>query len=110
MNEEKVRTNQQSKALHLFFDQLADVLNDQGMYIGQTIRVDAEWSGERIKELIWREVMIATTGKKTTTKLTTKEINKILDSISLAFANKGIEVPMFPSIEAMAMGERINDK
>jgi len=109
MRESKPRTNTQNSALHLFFSQLADVLNEQGMYISKTIKVDAEWSGERIKELIWREVQIQATGKKSTTQLTTKEINKILESIHLAFANKGIEIPMFPSIEAMAMGERMND-
>ena len=97
---EKLRTNRQSRALHLMFQQLADELNDRGMYIGQVIRFDARWNGDRVKELIWREVQKKATGKVSTTELTTKEIDEIFEVIHQALSNKGIEI-MFPSIETM---------
>ena len=76
---------------------------------GQVIRFDAPWDGTRVKELIWREVQKKMTGKKSTTQLTTKEINNILDTIYQAFANKGIEIDPFPSIETMMEKERLNN-
>lgn len=108
MKEEKQRTLAQNRALHLFFTQLADALNDKGQYISQVIKVDAQWDGDRIKELIWREVQKKITGKTSTTKLTSKEINDIFEALQVAFANKGIDI-QWPSIETMMMEQRIND-
>lgn len=96
----KPRTNQQNNALHLMFEQLANELNDRGMYIGQVIRFDAPWNATRVKELIWREVQKKMTGKQSTTELTTKEIDQIFEVIHQALASKGIEVD-FPSIESI---------
>lgn len=101
------RTLKQNDALHLMFEQLATELNEQGMYIGQVIKFDAPWDKERVKELIWREVQKKMTGKKSTTTLTTKEIDQIFEVIHLALANKKIEI-MFPSIETIMMKEKLN--
>ena len=107
MPEVKTRTTKQNKALHLFFSQLADELNDRGQYISKVIRIDAPWDGARVKELIWREVQKKMTGKESTTQLTTKEINEIFEAIHLALANKGIEI-QWPAIETLIMNERIS--
>jgi len=104
---DKIRTLKQNRALHKFFSELADELNDRGMYIGKVIKIDAQWNGDRVKELIWREVQKKMTGKASTTKLTTKEIDEIFEVLQLAFANKGIDL-QFPSIETLMMNERIN--
>lgn len=82
------------------FEQLANELNDRGMYIGQVIRFDAPWNATRVKELIWREVQKKMTGKQSTTELTTKEIDQIFEVIHQALASKGIYVD-FPSIESI---------
>lgn len=109
MKTNKQRTLKQNRALHLFFTQLADELNDRGQYIGQVIRIDAQWNGDRVKELIWREVQKKLTGKESTTKLTTKEIDEIFGVLHHAFANKGIQLE-FPSMEQMSMNSLIKNE
>ncbi len=104
------RTLTQNNSLHLLFEQLADVLNESGLYVGQIIKFDAPWNKDRVKELIWREVQKKMTGKDSTTTLTTKEIDEIFEVIHQAFTNKGIDIPMFPSIETVMMNERLNGK
>jgi len=58
---DKQRTNRQNKALHLYFQMLADELNNAGLDVRRTLREDVEipWSPYLIKELIWRKVMVA---------------------------------------------------
>lgn len=107
--QEKQRTLKQNNALHLMFDQLAEELNDMGAYIPKVIKMEAQWDGDRVKELIWREVQKSATGKVSTTMLTTKEIDEIFGIIHLAFANKGIEIPPFPSVETLMMEMRTNE-
>jgi len=93
-----IRTDQQNKALHLMFEMIADELNDRGMYISNVIKADAPWNKERVKELIWRSTQELLTGKKSTTELTTKEIDDIFEVINKALGDKGLEI-IFPSIE-----------
>lgn len=88
------------------FEMLADELNDCGMYVGQVIKFDAPWNKERVKELIWRETQKFMTGKTSTTELDSKEIDEIFGVIHQAFANKGIEIPPFPSVETLMMEMR----
>lgn len=104
-----VRSERTSRALHLMFDQLASELNDRGMYISQVIRFDAPWDGRRVKELIWREVQKKMTGKKSTTELTSREIDEIFEVIHKALSEKGIEI-VFPSIESLSMDMRLQEE
>lgn len=103
---EKKRTEKQSRALHQMFEILAQELNDSGLYVGQVIRFDAPWNKERVKELIWRETQKFMTGKKSTTELTTKEIDQIFEVIHKGLADKGVEI-FFPSIQSQLDQERI---
>lgn len=101
---QKLRTTRQNSALHLMFQQLADELNDRGMYISQVIKFDAKWNGARVKELIWRAVQKKITGKQSTTELTTQEIDEIFEVIHRALAEKGVEI-QFPSIETLSLDQ-----
>jgi len=105
---DKLRTLKQNRALHKFFSELADELNDRGQYIGKVIKIDAEWNGDRVKELIWREVQKKMTGKTSTTQLTTKEIDEIFGVLHQAFASRGIDL-QWPSIETLMMNSRIKE-
>lgn len=96
----KYRSNKQNNALHLMFENIADELNDSGMYIGQVIRLDARWNKERVKELIWKPTQEVLHKKKSTTQLTTKEIDEVFEVIHQALASKGIQI-VFPSIEEL---------
>ena len=88
------------------FDMIAETLNDSGMYIPKVIKLDAPWNGDRVKELIWRPTQETMLNKKSTTKLTTKEINQVFEVIHKALAEQGLEIE-FPSIESLAMREMV---
>lgn len=106
MKEERQRTLAQNRALHKMFEILADELNDCGMYINKVIKMEAPWNADRVKELILREVQKTMTGKTSTTKITTKEIDEIFEVIHKALAEKGVEI-FFPSIQSQLDQERI---
>jgi len=93
------RTNKQNSALHLYFQLLADELNGAGYSVMKTLRhdIDIDWSPALIKELIWRKVQEAQLGKKSTTDLTSKEIDEIYETINRYVSEKfGITV-LFPN-------------
>lgn len=109
---QKTRTLTQNKALHLMFTQLADELNGQGLTVMKTLKHDAEimWTPTLVKELVWRKLQIALTGKESTTEINTQEINKILDTMTKYLGeNQGIDV-VFPSIESLLNKERMKDE
>ena len=104
------RTEQQNKALHLFFTQLAEELNEKGMDMRKLIRPEVEisWTTYSVKEYLWKPIQKILTGKKSTTKLDkTQEINLIYDNLNriIVERTKGeINFPPFPCIETM-LGE-----
>lgn len=103
MAEETKRTSQQNRALHLYFTHLADELNNAGLDMRKTLKpsVDIPWTGESIKEYIWKPIMKAQLQKKSTTEMTTKDIDKVFDTINRHIGEKfGIHID-FPSIESL---------
>ena len=99
--ETKKRTNQQNKAIHVLFQLLADELNDAGYDMKRTLKqdVDIPWDGKTVKEYLWRPVQSAQLGKKSTTELSTKEIDQVFDTLNRHLGQKlGLHVA-FPSIE-----------
>jgi hypothetical protein len=108
----KQRTVQQNKAIHLYCEHLAKELNDSGYDIKKTLRQDIEvpWSMITVKELIFKTVLKAQLGKDSTTKMTTKEIDLIVNTITRYMGEKfGLEVD-FPSVESQAMKELLKSK
>ena len=98
---ENRRTNQQNKACHLYFTLLAVALNDAGADMRKTIRqdVDIQWTNYGVKEFLWRPIQKALIGKTSTTRIKTKDIDKIYDILNKTIAERtGVSVP-FPSIE-----------
>ena len=104
MNEEQ-RTNQQNKSLHLWFQMLADELNGAGWDMRKTLKPEVEipWSKESIKNFLWRPVQEVYLNKKSTTELTTKDIDAIWEILNRHLGEKfGIHVS-FPSLEALEL-------
>ena len=100
----KTRSSQQNNALHLWFDLLSQEFNKQGVDMRAIIRndIDIMWTPYSVKEYLWRPVQKQMFGKKSTTKITTEEINKIYDIINKTISERTngiIKVPLFPSIE-----------
>ena len=110
---EKKRTTQQNRALHKFFTLLAVELNEAGLDQRKVLKpgVSIPWSGESIKEQVWKPIQKALYEKKSTTELLKKEeIDKIYDVINkhLSESFPGIEVPDFPSIETLIFSQKLN--
>ena len=95
------RTSTQNKALHLYFELLADELNSAGLDMKKTLKqtVDIPWSKETVKDYLWRPIQNAQLEKESTTELTTDEINKVYEVLNRHLGEKlQIHVP-FPSSE-----------
>lgn len=100
---EKTRTIPQNRAMHLYFTQLAEALNDAGMDMRAVIRTNVEipWTPVSIKEYLWRPVQNKSLRKKSTTELTIGEIDKIYEAVNRVVGERtGVHVP-FPSIETL---------
>lgn len=100
---DKIRTTRQNSALHLMFTQLADELTRAGLDMKKTLKpeIDIRWTPENVKEYMWRPIQVALLNKKSTTELTTREIDQVFDIICKHLGEKfGITIE-FPSIETL---------
>lgn len=90
------RTIKQNKSLHLWFQELSRELNNQGIDVRvlvRNLRVDA--TPEMMKN-IFRAIGAEKYGIKSTTELTTKQVNECYEEFNRALAQEGIYVN-FPS-------------
>jgi hypothetical protein len=102
------RTDQQNKALHLWFEHLAEFLNDAGLDQRTVLKpsIEIPWTRESIKEQIWRPVQVAYLEKKSTTELQKDEIDKIYDILNRHLSEKfHVSLPPFPSLEELMYEE-----
>jgi len=108
---EKQRTLTQNRALHLMFEHLALELSEAGLDMKKTLKpeVDIPWEKESVKTWLWKPLQMALLGKESTTELTTKDIDKVMNVLTRHLGTKfGVEI-MFPSIETIMMEKMIND-
>jgi hypothetical protein len=94
-----VRSDNQNRALHLYFEHLAKELNDAGYNIQKLLShaVDLDWDKDTVKELLWRPIQVALINKKSTTNLDrVSEIDVIWEHLNRYLGELGIHVP-FPS-------------
>ena len=96
----KTRTGQQNKALHLYFTQVAQELNNGGLDIRAVIKSDVNvpWTSYMVKEYLWRPIQKLALGKESTTELEKLDIDKVFDIFNLHIAKYGVHIP-FPSEE-----------
>lgn len=100
------RTNQQNKALHTFFELVAEALNEAGLDMRKTLKPEIEipWSKETVKEFLWRPVQKMQLDKKSTMELTTKDIDVIYDTLNRFLSKHGIHID-FPHNDFESMPE-----
>ena len=97
----KQRTTLQNNALHQYFKELSEALNDSGLDVMTTLKHDIAipWNPDLVKELMWRPVMQAMTEKFSTTQLDRVEIGHIWEVMNRHLSDKhGIHVE-FPHDE-----------
>ena len=97
---EKPRTQQQNKALHVYFQLVAEKLNEAGLDMRVVLEpeIDIPWTSETIKNYLWRPIQKIQLQKDSTTELTTKEIDIVYETMNRHIAKFGITEP-FPSIQ-----------
>ena len=100
----KTRSNQQNRALHLFFTFISDELNNIGMefkYAGLNApEICIMYTPDLVKNMVWRPIQIALFNIESTKDLTTDQMNKIIDVITKFLGNKGVTIE-FPNIETL---------
>lgn len=92
------RSTNQNNALHLYFKQVADALNDAGLDIRAVLKdtVDIPWSADTVKEHLWRPVQKLAVQKESTRDLTKPEVTYVWEIFNRAIAKHGVHVP-FPT-------------
>jgi hypothetical protein len=104
-----LRTDKQNRALHLWFTMLAEALNDAGFDMKKTIRPELEiaWTGQTVKDYLWRPCQLAYLQKKSTKELDKEaDINAIYDLVNRIIGERtGVHVP-FPSIDSAMDADR----
>jgi hypothetical protein len=96
-----IRTVKQNRALHQYFRLICEKLNEKGLTVVKTLKVDVDWTPLTVKECLWRPVQEAVLRKKSTTELKRDELDKVYDNLNRALAIKfGISVP-FPTEELL---------
>lgn len=98
-----LRTLTQNRAFHLYFTMVAVQLNNSGLYINKLIKedkykADIDWSGNLVKENLWRPIQNAILDKKSTTQLEKSEVDRVYNTLNRYLSNMGISVP-FPNAE-----------
>ena len=78
------RTITQNKALHKYFELLADTLNDAGLDMKVVLKpeVDIPWTKESVKTYLWKPIQLAMIGNASTTELSTitpSSVYQVLD-------------------------------
>ena len=105
---DKGRTASQNRSLHLWCELLSKELNDAGLTIEKTLtgKVEVPWSMNTIKDILFRQMMKAQTGKTSTTELTTKELSEVAETLTRYLAQQHGLVVDFPSLESLDAQQR----
>jgi hypothetical protein len=100
------RTTLQNKALHKFFELLADELNAAGLDQRKVLKpsIEIPWGRESIKRQLFKPIMNAMyPDKESTTQLTTDEVSKVYKVLNRHLAEKfSLTIP-FPSSDFQSL-------
>ena len=77
--EEEQRTILQNKALHKYFELLAEALNNAGWDMKKTLKEEVEipWTKDMVKNHLWRPIQEIMFSKHSTTEMNTKDPSEI---------------------------------
>ena len=94
------RTLQQNKSLHLYFEFVAQTLNDAGLDMRAVLKPNVEipWNKDTVKEHLWRPIQKLQLQKKSTTELEKRDIDKVYETMNRHLGYHGVHIP-FPSLE-----------
>ena len=83
------RTDQQNKALHKYFEIMADDLSDSGYSVQEVCTLPIQWTKENFKENIWKPVQKAMFPDiNSTTELNTVQLTEVYEQVNLILGEK----------------------
>lgn len=94
-----LRTQKQSDSMWLWLTQIANLFNKLNLDVTMVLRMDTKWNKDKVKTMMFDEVMDKLYNKKSSTKLNKDEYELIILTLTKAFALRGVTLPRFPSIE-----------
>ena len=100
------RTPQQNRALHKYFQDVADSMNDAGYDAKEVISLPISLTGAIVKDQIFKPIMAAMQEKDSTTELETGDVDKIVMVMQHALAEKFGITTAFPSMESLSEEQR----
>lgn len=107
----KIRTLRQNRALHLYFQMVAQALNDAGLDMRAVLKpeVDIPWTKETVKDFLWRPIQRIMLRKESTTDLERKDLDQVFETMNRHLAKHGVH-KLFPSVESIFEQLRLNDR
>ncbi len=93
------RTLKQNSAMYLWLTQIANRLNHENVPTPQILKADVNWTMEKVKYMFFNPIMEMLYQKKSSTKLQKNEFELIINTMTKAFGQRGIELPPYPSME-----------
>jgi hypothetical protein len=101
MSEEtKTRTPQQNKCMHGWLTSVAKTLDDAGLDIRRTMKIEFElpWTGVAAKEYLWKPIQKVIANVDSTADASTKEYQLISEIITRQMAQShGVQLPPWPT-------------
>lgn len=100
---EEKRTGRQNRAMHKWFQLVADALNESGNNVQLVLKekVDIDWTASLVKEVLWRPAQKVILKKESTTELKKVELDPILEHLNRHLGEKfHIEYIPLPSYES----------
>ena len=94
--EEEQRTILQNKALHKYFELLAEALNNAGWDMKKTLKEEVEipWTKEMVKNHLWRPIQEIMFAKQSTTEMNTKDPSDVYALLDRHLSSKtGVHIP-----------------
>lgn len=101
------RTSSQNKSLHLWFSQISEICQNQGVTWNMLIKhtVDVAVLPDGVKNF-WKVLQKALYNTDSTTELKkTGQIDRMVEHFALFMGKEGVEVPPFPHDEKKAIEE-----
>lgn len=95
------RTDRQNRAIHAYLSLVARELENQGQTMNNVIQkmstTEIIPTKNSVKEIIWKPIQNVLYGKKSTTELSTAEVNRVYEVVAQFLSGQfGITLP-FPS-------------
>lgn len=99
------RSDQQNRAMHLYFTQVAEALDREGHTVQQVVsairRAEIRVTPEIVKEVMWKPLQQVMYGKKSTTELSRSEVDRVYEALNHFIGREfSLHVP-FPSNDEM---------